>query len=210
MAIEFTDKCSRCRRAGQKLFLKGEKCTGPKCPLLKRNYAPGVHGTTKKGGARKASVYGKQLFEKQKAKEMYGLRERQFANYVAEAAKKTGDTSKFLITYLESRLDNIVYRMGLGKSRKNARQIVSHGHITVNGRKVNIPSFRVKVGDEVALSEKSKASLLFDKITDKLAKVEAPGWLNLDAKKVSAKVLNTPTFDQAGFNAKSIIEFYSR
>lgn len=209
MAIEFTDKCSRCRRAGDKLFLKGEKCLGPKCALVKRNFPPGVHGNTRKG-PRKSSVYGKQLSEKQKAKETYGLRERQFANYVAEASKKTGDTGKFLITYLESRLDNVIFRMGLGKSRKNSRQIVSHGHITVNDKKVNIPSFRVKVGDAVALSEKSKASPLFDKISEKLAKVEAPGWMSVDAKKISAKILNTPSAGDSGFNAKSIIEFYSR
>lgn len=209
MAIEFTDKCSRCRRAGDKLFLKGDKCSGPKCALLKRNTPPGVHGSSKRG-SRKQSVYGKQLFEKQKAKEVYGLRERQFSNYVAEASKKTGDTSKFLITYLESRLDNVVYRMGLGKSRKNCRQIVGHGHITVDGKKVNIPSYRVKVGQEIGLKEKSKTSPLFDKITDKLSKVDAPSWMNLDAKKISAKILNIPKAEEAGFNAKSIIEFYSR
>jgi len=208
MAIEFTDKCSRCRRAGDKLFIKGEKCSGPKCPLLKRNFAPGVHGNAKRRP--KQSAYGKQLAEKQKAKEIYGLRERQFANYVVEASKKTGDTGKFLISYLESRLDNVVYKMGLGKSRKNARQLVSHGLITINDKKVDIPSYRVKVGEVIALKEKSKTSTLFDKISDRLAKVDAPSWMSIDAKKVSAKILNTPTAGETGFSAQTIIEFYSR
>lgn len=208
MSNESNDKCSRCRRAGDKLFLKGDKCFGPKCTLLKRNFSPGVHGVSKRHP--KQSVYGKQLFEKQKAKEIYGLREKQFANYVAEAAKKTGNTGKFLITYLESRLDNVVFKMGLGKSRKGSRQLVSHGHITINGKKVNIPSYRTRVGDEVALREKDKTTVSFDKISERLSKVEAPAWMNLDAKKVSAKVLNTPTADDPGFDAKTIIEFYSR
>lgn len=208
MSNESNDKCSRCRRAGDKLFLKGDKCVGPKCALLKRNFAPGVHGASKRNP--KQSVYGKQLFEKQKAKEIYGLREKQFSNYVAEAAKKTGDTGKFLTTYLESRLDNVVYRMGLGKSRKSCRQLVGHGHITVNGKKVDIPSYRTKVGEEIALREKDKTSVAFDKISEKLSKVDAPSWMNLDAKKVSAKILNAPTAEDSGFDAKSIIEFYSR
>lgn len=189
-------------------MLKGEKCLGPKCTLVKRNYPPGVHGQNKRRS--KQSVYGKQLVEKQRAKQIYGLRERQFANYVAEASKKTGDTGKFLIGYLESRLDNTVYRMGLAKSRAASRQLVSHGHIVVNGRKVNIASFRVKVGDEVALKESVKTSPLFDKVSEKLAKVEAPSWISLDAKNASAKILNAPTMEEAAFDAKTIIEFYSR
>lgn len=200
--------CSVCRGAGRKLLLKGEKCLGPKCTLVKRNYPSGVHGPTKK--RIKRSVYGKQLFEKQKAKQVYGLRERQFANYVAEASKKTGDTGKFLINYLESRLDNVVFRMGLAKSRAAARQMVGHGHVTVGGRKVNVPSFRVKVGNVIAVKEISKKKPLFDKMDEKLAKFEAPSWMALDAKNVSAKVLNEPTVAEPGFDSKIIIEFYSR
>ncbi len=202
MARDLKPKHKFCRKYGQKL------CDSPKCPVTKRSYSAGVHGPSKRQG--KQSVYGKQLFEKQKAKQLYGLLEKQFANYVAEASGKIGDTSKFLVNYLESRLDNVIYRMGLASSRRAARQLVSHGHITVNGKKVDIASYRVRVGEEVALAEKSKSSPLFVKITEKLGKFEAPGWLGLDAKKVGAKVLNAPTSDEPGYDAKSIIEFYSR
>ena len=201
-------QCSQCRRAKEKLFLKGEKCAGPKCPMLKRPYAPGQHGPTKKGS--KLSDYGKQLKEKQEAKRIYGLRERQFANYVAEASSKTGDTGKFLLQYLESRLDNVVFRMGLAKSRALARQLVNHGHITVNGKKVDIPSYRVRVSEVVALTSKSVSKKLFENLTETLSKVEAPVWLGLDAKTASAKILNTPSVDSTPFSAKAIIEFYSR
>lgn len=201
-------QCSQCRRAKEKLFLKGEKCVGPKCPMLKRPYAPGQHGPTKKGS--KLSDYGKQLKEKQEAKRIYGLRERQFANYVAEASSKIGDTGKFLLQYLESRLDNVVFRMGLAKSRALARQLVNHGHITVNGKKVDIPSYRVRVSEVVALTSKSVSKKLFENLTETLSKVEAPVWLGLDAKTASAKILNTPSVDSTPFSAKAIIEFYSR
>jgi len=202
MARDLKPKHKFCRKYGQKL------CDSPKCPVTKRSYSAGVHGPSKKHT--KQSVYGKQLFEKQKAKQLYGLLEKQFSNYVAEASNKTGDTSKFLVNYLESRLDNVIYRAGLASSRRAGRQLVSHGHILVNGKKLDIPSYRVRVGEEISLSDKSKASALFEKISEKLSKVEAPGWLGLDPKKVSAKVLNAPTVDDPGYDAKSIIEFYSR
>jgi len=201
-------KCSQCRRAGEKLFLKGDRCAGPKCSMLKRNFPPGAHGPTQKHS--KVSNYGKQLKEKQKAKRIYGILERQFENYVTEASRKTGDTGKFLVSFLESRLDNVVYRMNLGKSRTLARQIVNHGHVTVNGEKVNIPSYRVRVGDKVALSERSKKKKAYENISERLSKVETPSWLSLEAKEVSAKVLNAPTLDNPNFNSKTIIEFYSR
>lgn len=204
-----TDRsCSQCRRASEKLFLKGEKCFGPKCPMIKRNFAPGQHGPT--GRRAKKSSYGKQLMEKQSAKRMYGLRERQFANYVVEAAKKTGDTSVFLIQYLESRLDNVVFRMGLAKSRAAGRQLVGHGHIAVNGHKVDLPSYRVKIGDTVAVYEKSITKKIIENLKEGLTKVEPPAWIGLDAKNLSAKILNSPTVDSKPFNAKVIIEFYSR
>ncbi len=202
-------QCSQCRRAKEKLFLKGDKCAGPKCPMLKRPYAPGQHGPNKKG-ARKLSDYGKQLKEKQEAKRSYGLRERQFANYVVEASGKTGDTGKFLLQYLESRLDNVVYRMGLAKSRALARQLTNHGHITVNGKKVDIPSYRVRVGEVIALSPKAMKKKSFENISEILSKVEAPIWLGLEAKTASAKILNTPSVESTPFSAKMIIEFYSR
>ena len=182
---------------------------GPKCLVLKRNSPPGQHGG-KSGRAPKKSTFGKQLAEKQSAKRMYGLRERQFSNYVADAAKKTGDTSKILIQYLESRLDNTVYRMGLAKSRAAARQLVGHGHIIVDGEKVDIPSFRVKVGQTIGVNAKSTTKRVIELIKEDLAKTETPAWLGLDAKSLSAKVLNSPTLEVTPFNAKAIIEFYSR
>lgn len=202
-------RCSRCRRVSEKLSLKGDKCLGPKCPLVKRNYPPGQHGPESKRHA-KLSGYGKQLREKQTAKRIYGLRERQFANYVAEAAHKTGDTGEYLINYLESRLDNVVFRAGLAGSRESARQIVSHGHVTVNGKKVNIPSYRVRVGEEIALSAASRGKKLFADIADKLAKTHAPGWLGIEPAQVSVRILNKPAADNLPFNSRAIVEFYSR
>ncbi|MDO8509958.1 MAG: 30S ribosomal protein S4 [bacterium] len=202
------NQCTRCRRAGQKLFLKGDKCLGPKCLMVKRNFAPGQHGPVKK--QRKVSGYGKQLKEKQSAKRTYGLRERQFSNYVTEASGMTGDTSKILIQYLEARLDNVVYRANIGKSRTAARQIVNHGHVTVNGKKLDIPSYRTKVGDVIAIAPKALKKKIFENITETLTKTQAPSWLGLDIKSASAKVLNTPFVDSVPFSPKDIIEFYSR
>ncbi len=200
--------CAVCRRAGEKLFLKGEKCSGPKCPLIKRKYPPGQHGPTYRGG--KLSGYGKQLREKQKVKKMYGILERQFSNYVAEASKKTGDTSKFLVSYLESRLDNVIFRAGFAVSRAYARQLVRHGLITVNGRKVDIPSYRVKVGEMIAIADAAKKKIGFAALPDRLVKAAPPGWLGLNPAEAQVKVLNAPTLETSNFNAKSIIEFYSR
>ena len=183
-------------------------CDSPKCPVTRRSYPAGVHGPTQRGG--KLSSFGKQLREKQKAKRIYGILERQFAKYVAEASKKTGDTSKFLLQYLESRLDNVVYRAGLAHSRAAARQIVGHGHVLVNGKKVDIPSFRAKVGDVVTLKETSKKSKLFENIGESIAKKELPAWVSVDAKTLSAKVLNTPTIENPNYDANAIIGFYSR
>ncbi|MFH1292055.1 MAG: 30S ribosomal protein S4 [bacterium] len=208
MDSKMNKQCAQCRRAGTKLFLKGEKCNGPKCALVKRNYPSGQHGLKRKRD--KKSVYGKQLAEKQKAKEIYGLRERQFSRYMKEAVVKQGDTGEFLFSFLESRLDNVVFKMGLATSRPSARQIVNHGHIAVNGRKVDIPSFRVKVGDVISLRDKSKSKSLFAKSVENLSKVEQISWLNVQPKEIQAKVLNRPMLDSPIFDVKSIIEFYSR
>ena len=189
-------------------MLKGEKCLGPKCPLAKRNYPPGMHGPEQKRS--KLSGYGRQLKEKQKVKRIYGLMERQFSNYVEEASTKIGDTSKYLIAYLESRLDNVVFRAGFAKSRLSARQLVSHGLFTVNGRKTDIPSYRVKVGDTVSVKETAKTKKVFQGLEERLAKAELPAWLSVDAKSFSAKTLNAPTLDNPNFNPQSIVEFYSR
>ncbi len=202
MARNLTPKHKLCRKYGEKL------CDSAKCPVTRRSYPAGQHGPSQR--RRKVSGYGKQLREKQKVKMIYGLLERQFAKYVAEASKKTGDTSKFLLQYLEARLDNVVYRMGLAPSRAAARQLVSHGHITVNGQKVNIPSYRVRVGEAVALKTTSKQSKLFEKTSETMAKKEVPSWLAVDAKALTGKILNSPTIENPNFDARSIIGFYSR
>jgi small subunit ribosomal protein S4 len=202
MARDLRPKHKLCRRFGEKL------CDAQKCPVARRSYPSGQHGPQQKHV--KLSGFGKQLREKQKAKRMYGILEKQFSNYVAEASKKTGDTSKILLSYLESRLDNIVYRMGLAPTRSAARQLVNHGHIKVNDKKVDIPSFRVKVGDVIVLGSSSRKSKLFEGVSERLAKIEFPSWLTVDTQKVSGKVLNAPIIDDPNFNAKSIIEFYSR
>ncbi len=202
MARDLRPKHKLCRKYGEKL------CDCAKCPVLKRSYPPGQHGPDQKRV--KLSGYGKQLREKQKVKRIYGILERQFSNYVAEASKKTGDTSKFLLNYLEARLDNVVYRSGLAPSRAAARQLVNHGHVLVNGKQVNIPSYRVKVGEGVELNETSKKSKLFENIAEVINKKEMPSWISVDAKKLSAKVLNSPTVENPNFDAKSIIGFYSR
>lgn len=181
---------------------------GPKCPLTKRNYAPGQHGPTHKGN--KMSGYGKQLREKQKAKQSYGIMEGQFVRFVKKAENMSGNSSENLVALLESRLDNVVYRSGLKMSRLSARQVIGHGHITVNGKKVNIPSYSVKVGDVISIKEGSKKSKMFENISETLSKAEPPVWLSVDAKAVSAKVLNTPSLENPNFDTKAIIEFYSR
>ena len=201
-------QCSQCRRAGAKLFLKGEKCHGPKCAMVKRNYPGGQHGIKRRRA--KKSVYGRQLAEKQKAKEVYGLRERQFSNYMKEAARKTGDTSSFLLNFLEARLDNTVFRIGLAPSRPAARQMIGHGHIAINDKKVDIPSYRVKVGEIITVRENKKNKAIFNKMKEKLTKAEPVSWLAVEPGKMGAKVLNVPVVETPGFDVKSIIEFYSR
>lgn len=208
MQVKINQQCTRCRRAGTKLFLKGEKCSSSKCILVKRNYPAGQHGLSKK--RTKKSVFGKQLAEKQRAKEIYGLMERQLSNYMRRAAKKYGDTGEFLLSFLEARLDNVVYRLGLVNSRRAARQLVSHGYIMVNDRKLNIPSYQVKIGDVVRLKTSAKVKPAFAKITEKLNKIEPVSWLGVEAKEASAKILNTPTTTNPAFDVKSIIEFYTR
>ncbi len=202
MARNLEPKHKMCRKYGEKL------CDSAKCPVTRRSYPPGQHGPNQKN--KKLSGYGRQLREKQKVKKIYGILERQFSNYVAEAAKKTGDTSKFLVSYLESRLDNVVYRLGLAKSRRAARQLVSHGHIAVNGKKVSIPSYRTRVGETVGIRELAKGKAIFQTLGETLGKVETPAWLSVDAKTLTGKVLNAPIVDMIHFDAKSIVEFYSR
>ncbi len=206
------NKCKICRRLGVKLFLKGEKCFSPKCPMVRRPYPPGIKGKRKKGPL---SEYGKELREKQKLKNWYNLRERQFKNYIKEVLNKGGkgkNMEDLLIEKLESRLDNVVFRIGFASSRSQARQLVSHGHFLVNNKKVNIPSYQVKKGDKVSLNPKSKEKEIFRNISVILKKQEVPSWLKVDVDKLEAEVKGFPTFEEAAppVEISSIFEFYSR
>lgn len=208
MSTKINSNCAKCRRAGEKLMLKGEKCMGPSCPFAKRSYPPGMHGPKQRRP--KISNYGKQLLEKQKVKRMYGMMEKQFSTYIDKASEKIGDTSKHFIILLESRLDNTVFRAGFCKSRFTARQMVTHGLMTVNGKKVDVPSFQVKVGDIISIKEASVKKPIFEGLGERLTNSEFPSWISVDVKNLSAKVLNIPTLENPNYNAKSIIEFYSR
>ena len=198
--------CRLCRREGQKLFLKGERCYSGKCALEKRAYAPGQHGQNRK----KASNYGLQLREKQKAKRFYGLQETQFRNYFDKAARKPGMTGANLLIMLETRLDNTVFRMGFASSRKEARQLVTHGHFTVNGKKVDIPSAAVKAGDVIAVKAKSTSSPKFKEIKEMT--ISTPEWVTMDVNKLEGKVLSIPTREMIDTPVAEhlIVELYSK
>jgi len=208
MARNLDPKCKQCRRAGEKLFLKGERCNSPKCALVKRNYPPGLHGLK---GKKRLSDYGLRLQEKQKAKRQYLLLEKQFKLSFDQAHRQIGDTGENLLKILESRLDNVIYRLRLSPSRNQARQLVNHGHFTVNGRKVDIPSSRVKTGDIIAI-KKSSQQKLFASAEAKIKTDEIPGWLNFDIKEMSAKVLHSPGAEEIrnNINTQMIVEYYSR
>lgn len=209
MGRRLEPKCKQCRREGEKLYLKGDKCFTPKCPVTRRPFKPGMHGPTSRT---RPTPYGIQLREKQKAKNTYGLMERQFHNYFVKATRKTGNTGSFLVQMLELRLDNVVFRLGFGKSRALSRQLVGHGHIRVNGKKITIPSYQVKPGDLITLSSNIDKSKLFSEDTQRLEKHQAPAWLHLDAPAKTGKVLNRPEGDELkqNFDPKLIVEFYSR
>ena len=198
--------CRLCRREGQKLFLKGERCYSGKCALEKRSYAPGQHGQ----GRKKSSDYGNQLREKQKCKRFYGLQETQFRNLFEKAAAKKGITGENLLIMLETRLDNVVFRMGLASSRKEARQLVTHGHFTVNGKKADIPSMQLKAGDVVAVKEKSTSSPKFKEIKEMT--ISTPAWVTIDTQKLEGKVLAMPTREQIDTPVAEhlIVELYSK
>ena len=203
----YTDaNCKLCRREGQKLFLKGERCYSTKCALEKRNYAPGQHGQARK----KQSDYGNQLREKQKAKRFYGVQETQFRNLFDKAAKKSGKTGDNLLIMLETRLDNAVFRLGFAASRKEARQLVTHGHFTVNGKKANIPSMEVKAGDVIAVKSKSQQSPKFKEIRE--MQITVPQWMDVDVNKLEGKILALPTREQIDTPIAEhlIVELYSK
>ncbi|HOG48106.1 MAG TPA: 30S ribosomal protein S4 [Anaerolineae bacterium] len=211
MAKYVKSVCKLCRREGEKLYLKGEKCYSDKCPVSKRAYAPGMHGK-KAQFRRKMSDYGLQLREKQKARRIYGVLEAQFRRYFADAERVKGITGLNLLRTLESRLDNVVYRLGFGSSRNQARQLVRHGHIQVNGVKVNIPSYLVKPGDVVAVRERSRQRPEFKDLAQVLERHTAPDWLGLEAASLSGRVLSQPTREAIDIPLREqlIVEFYSR
>lgn len=204
----YTDAvCRQCRREGQKLFLKGDRCYSDKCSVQRRAYAPGQHGQ----GRKKTSEYGLQLREKQKARRYYGVLESQFLKYYEMAARAKGQTGENLLRILESRLDNVVYRLGLAMSHPEARQLVNHGHFTVNGRKVNIPSFLVREGDVVALRDKSRKSEKFKDLLE-VAGRGTPDWLIYNKEANSATVSKLPNRDEMDLpiDEHLIVEFYSK
>ena len=200
--------CRICRREGDKLFLKGDRCYTDKCAIARRSYAPGQHGQ----GRKKMSEYGTQLREKQKAKRYYGLLENQFYHYFELATKMTGKTGENLLKVLESRLDNMVYRAGFAMSRPEARQLVSHGHFTVNGKAVNIPSYLVKAGDVVAIVEKSMSSDKIKGVLEANASRPALNWLSVDKNKAQATVVNLPERGEIDLQVEEqlIVELYSK
>ena len=205
MAKNTSPDCKQCRREGMKLFLKGERCL-TKCAFDKRPVVPGQHGTARK----KFSEYGMQLREKQKVRRTYGLLEKQFRIYYEKATRSKEGTGWALLKMLELRLDNVVYRMGIGSSRSESRQIVNHGHITVNGKKVNIPSYQVKVGDQIQIKENKQSLEMFKALKE--AKVNTPKWLEFNPATLTGKVLALPERDDIDMNIQEhlIVEFYSR
>jgi small subunit ribosomal protein S4 len=200
--------CKLCRREGTKLFLKGERCTSGKCAFDHRSTAPGQHGAARK----KVEEYGKQLREKQKARRYYGVLEGQFKHYYELAEKKEGITGTNLLIILESRLDNVVYRMGMAASRKEARQLVLHAHFTLNGKKVTIPSLLVKPGDVVAVKEGSRSSVKIKELIEGMQSAITPKWLDVDKTALSAKVLTLPAREDIDFEFEEqlIVELYSK
>jgi len=201
--------CRLCRYLGEKLTLKGERCSTPKCPLERRNAPPGEHFSTRR---RRISDRGLQLREKQKVRFSYGVLERQFRRFFTEAARAPGATGENLLILLERRLDNVVYRLGFAESRAQARQIVRHGHILVNGRKTDIPSFLVKPGDIIKWRESSTKTEYYKSLVEEIKGKVTPGWMGLDEEKMTGSILTLPTTDDIDvrFDGKTIVEYYSR
>jgi small subunit ribosomal protein S4 len=203
--------CRLCRREGMKLFLKGERCYSDKCAIEKRNFAPGQHGKSKR--PKKLIGYGLQLREKQKVRRIYGLLERQFRNTFKKAAQMKGVTGDNLMSLLERRLDTVVYRMGLGTSRAQARQLVQHGHIQVNGRKVNIPSYEVKAGDTIEVRESSRKNAALLAAREVTSHVSKPSWIDVDLESLKGTINASPKREemtQIPINEQLIVELYSK
>ncbi len=204
----YTDaNCRLCRREGQKLFLKGERCYSTKCAMERRNFPPGQHG---QGRRSKISEYGIQLREKQKAKRFYGLQETQFRNLFEKAARKQGKTGENLLIALETRLDNVVFRLGFASSRKEARQLVVHGHFTVNGKKVDVPSYTVQPGDVIKVKERSTSSPKFKEVKEMA--ITVPSWITVDVSKLEGNIVTIPTREEIDTPIAEhlIVELYSK
>ena len=201
--------CRLCRREGTKLFLKGTKCTSDRCPIEKRNFPPGQHGKDRKA---KIVGYGLQLHEKQKAKRMYFTLESQFREYYVKANRATGVTGELLIQQLERRLDNVAYRLGFAISRRQARQLVRHGHVEVNGRKVNIPSYQVNAGDEIAVREKARKLAIVEQGAQFAQQNPVPAWLEMNFETLTGRVLTLPKRKDVNLpvNEQLIVELYSK
>ena len=201
--------CRLCRREGTKLFLKGTKCLSDRCPLEKRNFPPGMHGKDRKA---KIVGYGLQLHEKQKAKRIYFTLEGQFREYYEKANRAAGVTGDLLIQQLERRLDNVAFRLGFAISRRQARQVVRHGHVTVNGRKVNIPSYQVNVGDEVAIRDSAKKLIIIEQATQYAASNPLPAWLEMNFETLTGRILSLPQRKDVSLpvNEQLIVELYSK
>ncbi len=208
MARYIGPSCKECRREGTKLYLKGERCTSDKCAFNHRSTAPGQHGAARK----KVSEYGMQMREKQKTRRYYGVLEKQFRLYYAMAEKKEGMTGENLLILLERRLDNVVYRMGMAASRKEARQLVLHGHFTLNGKKATIPSMLVKAGDVVAVKESRRDGAKIKSLAETMDTKHKPKWIDADAANMSAKIVALPAREDIDFdfNEQLIVELYSK
>lgn len=202
--------CRLCRREGVKLMLKGARCSGARCAIERRNYPPGQHGASRQ--RRRISDYGVRLRAKQQARRVFGLTERQFRRVFEEATRTMGATGEVLVGMLERRLDNVIFRLGLAESRPQARQLVRHGHVVVNGRKTNIPSFLVRPGDVVAVRQQSRQRPYFKALAEELDPRAVPGWLELDVAEMSARVVREPNPEEGEQNLQPqmIVEFYSR
>ena len=211
MGRNLSAKCKQCRREGSKLFLKGERCNSSKCAMVKRNYIPGVHGIKLGRGAR-LTGYGTQLREKQKAKRTYRILEKQFQGYYHKAIIRRGNTVDHLFGLLEMRLDNVVFRAGFCDSRDFARQVIRHGHVLVNGQKVDIPSFQLKIKDKLTIKPTSLKKAQFQDFGEKIKNKQVPDWLAVDVKELNAMVIDTPSLarNEPSFDLKQVIEFYSR
>ena len=201
--------CRLCRRTGEKLFLKGERFLTPKCAIERRSTPPGQHGASRR---RRVSEHGLQLREKQRAKSIYGVLERQFRSYFETASKKSGVTGQYLLQLLERRFDNVVFRLGFAESRSQARQIVRHRHLTINGRRMDIPSYQVNVGDVIGWREKSKESEPYKVLAKEVHRKPLPKWLSVDAQAITGRVeeLPEPSDMDLKIEDRMIVEFYAR